>query len=33
MFPYSDPTKYDYDLENDTIFFYGTNKKYKTSLI
>jgi len=32
MFPHSDLTKYDYDLENDTIFFYGTNKKYKTSL-
>jgi uncharacterized protein YuzE len=32
MFPHSDLTKYDYDLENDTIFFYGTNKKYKTSV-
>lgn len=32
MLPHSDLSKYDYDLENDTIFFYGTNKKYKKSL-
>ena len=24
-------TKYDYDLENDSIFFYGSNKKYMSS--
>ena len=24
-------TKYDYDFENDSIFFYGSNKKYKFS--
>ncbi|RXA20255.1 DUF2283 domain-containing protein [Methanosarcina sp. MSH10X1] len=24
-------TKYDYDFENDSIFFYGSDKKYKTS--
>ncbi len=32
MLPHSDLSKYDYDLENDSIFFYGTNKKYKKSL-
>jgi uncharacterized protein YuzE len=32
MLPHSNLSKYDYDLENDTIFFYGTNKKYKKSL-
>jgi len=25
-------TKYDYDLENDSIFFYGSNKKYMSSI-
>lgn len=25
-------TKYDYDFENDSIFFYGSNKKYRSSL-
>ena len=25
-------TKYDYDLENDSIFFYGSNKKYRSSI-
>jgi uncharacterized protein YuzE len=25
-------SKFDYDFENDTIFFYGTDKKYKTSI-
>lgn len=25
-------TKYDYDFENDSLFFYGTNKKYKYSI-
>jgi uncharacterized protein YuzE len=24
-------TKYDYDFENDSIFFYGSNKKYRSS--
>lgn len=28
----SDLSKFDYDFENDTIFFYGTVKKYKTSI-
>jgi hypothetical protein len=26
-------TKYDYDLENDSIFFYGSNQKYFEALI
>lgn len=25
-------TKYDYDFENDSIFFYGGNKKYRSSI-
>jgi uncharacterized protein YuzE len=25
-------TKYDYDFENDSIFFYGSNKKYMSSI-
>ena len=25
-------TKYDYDLENDSIFFYGGDKKYRSSV-
>ncbi len=25
-------TKYDYDFENDSIFFYGGNKKYRSSV-
>jgi hypothetical protein len=25
-------TKYDYDLENDSIFFYRSNKKYLSSI-
>jgi uncharacterized protein YuzE len=25
-------TKYDYDFENDSVFFYGTDKKYKHSI-
>jgi uncharacterized protein YuzE len=25
-------TKYDYDLENDSIFFYGSRKKYMSSI-
>jgi len=25
-------TKYDYDFENDSIFFYGSNKKYRSSI-
>lgn len=25
-------SKYDYDLENDSVFFYGTGKKYKKSM-
>lgn len=24
--------KYDYDFENDSIFFYGSNKKYRSSI-
>jgi uncharacterized protein YuzE len=32
MSPISDLSKFDYDFENDTIFFYGTDKKYKTSI-
>jgi uncharacterized protein YuzE len=32
MSPISDLNKFDYDFENDTIFFYGTDKKYKTSI-
>lgn len=24
-------TKYDYDFENDSIFFYGSNKRYRSS--
>jgi uncharacterized protein YuzE len=30
--PISNLSKFDYDFENDTIFFYGTDKKYKTSI-
>jgi uncharacterized protein YuzE len=30
--PISDLSKFDYDFENDTIFFYGIDKKYKTSI-
>jgi len=25
-------TKYDYDFENDSIFFYGSSKKYRSSI-
>jgi uncharacterized protein YuzE len=25
-------TKYDYDFENDSIFFYGSNRKYRSSI-
>ena len=32
MSPISNLSKFDYDFENDTIFFYGTDKKYKTSI-
>ncbi len=32
MSPVSGLSKFDYDFENDTIFFYGTDKKYKTSI-
>lgn len=32
MSPISDLSKFDYDFENDTIFFYGIDKKYKTSI-
>jgi hypothetical protein len=28
----SEASKYDYDLQNDSIFFYGEDKKYKSSV-
>lgn len=31
MFPNTQCKKYDYDFENDSIFFYGSDRKYKIS--
>jgi len=28
----SEASKYDYDLQNDSIFFYGEDRKYKSSV-